>query len=313
MKRFIGYFRDFHREYFSFRAYGLALLFLAALIAFNYSIELEDHVIDRHHGTALHGLLFFALHAFSWAAVFLIFQLTGRKRSVLNGKALLKLLLGFLILALDRSFYYHRELLMEISRPETYRYFAKISHNLLPALTVMLPLFLLRYLFDRGTREGLYGLRFRNIQLKAYWVMLGIMTPLVFFASLTPDFIAYYPVYKRAHGALFASALGIPELYAKVMFEVAYLMNFLFVELFFRGFLVIGMSRLLGGNAVFAMAATYCAYHFGKPMGETISSVFGGYILGVIALYSRNIYGGVFIHGGIALLMELFAMVQQPR
>ena len=36
------------------------------------------------------------------------------------------------------------------------------------------------------------------------------------------------------------------------------------------------------------MAATYAALHFGKPMGETISSIFGGYILGVIALYNHS-------------------------
>ena len=50
--------------------------------------------------------------------------------------------------------------------------------------------------------------------------------------------------------------------------------------------------------------------HFGKPLGECISSVFGGYILGVIALYSRNIWGGVVLHMGVAALMELAAFSQ---
>jgi hypothetical protein len=313
MKRFIGYFRDFHREYFSLKAYGLSLLFLAALITLNYSIELEDNIIDSHSGTPMHGLLFLLLHGGAWLAVFLIFQYAGKKKVVVGIKGWGKILLGFIILALDRSFYYHRDLLQAFSQPETYRYVAKVSHNLMPVVTVMLPLFLLRYIYDRDKGEGLYGLRFRHTKLKAYWVMLAIMVPLVYAASLTQEFIEYYPVYKRSGGAIFAAYMGISELWARLMFEAAYLMNFLFVELLFRGFLVIGLSRLLGGNAVFAMAATYCVYHFGKPVGETISSVFGGYILGVIALYSRNIYGGVFIHGGIALLMEFFAMLQQPR
>jgi hypothetical protein len=59
------------------------------------------------------------------------------------------------------------------------------------------------------------------------------------------------------------------------------------------------------------MAAAYAVLHFGKPMGEAISSVFGGYILGIIALYGRNIWGGVFIHGGIAFLMEVLAFLRQ--
>ncbi len=58
------------------------------------------------------------------------------------------------------------------------------------------------------------------------------------------------------------------------------------------------------------MAATYVFLHFGKPMGEAISSGFGGYILGIIALYSGNIWGGVFVHVGIAWLMEAMAWMQ---
>lgn len=313
MKRFLAYFRDFHREYFSLRAYGLSLLFLGALITLNYSIELEDRLIDQHSGSPLHGLLFFLLHASSWLVVFLIFQHFGKKKALAPKGAWLKILLAFVVLALDRSFYFHRDLLMSYTQPETYRFAVKVSHNLLPVVTVMIPLFVLKYIYDRNSGEGLYGLRFRHTNLKAYWVMLAIMLPLVYLASLTQEFIEYYPVYKRAGGQVFALSMEIPETWVRLMFEAAYLMNFIFVELLFRGFLVIGLSRLLGGNAVFAMAATYCVYHFGKPVGETISSIFGGYILGVIALYSRNIYGGVFIHGGIALLMEIFAMLQQPK
>ena len=89
-----------------------------------------------------------------------------------------------------------------------------------------------------------------------------------------------------------------------------YISDFLSTELFFRGLLVIGLSKMLGKNVVLPMVAAYATLHFGKPMGETISSVFGGYILGIIALYSRNIWGGVFIHGGIAFLMEVFAFLR---
>ncbi len=35
----------------------------------------------------------------------------------------------------------------------------------------------------------------------------------------------------------------------------------------------------------------YVALHYGKPAGETISSFFGGYILGVLAYQSKNIWG----------------------
>ena len=141
--------------------------------------------------------------------------------------------------------------------------------------------------------------------------MLLLMVPVIYIATWLPGFLEYYPTYKRAGGFGFAAHYKIPEFVASMIYELFYLTDFLNTELFFRGFLVIGLSKLMGKNVVLPMVATYAVLHFGKPMGETISSVFGGYILGVIALYSRNIWGGVFIHGGIALFMELFAFWRQ--
>ena len=140
--------------------------------------------------------------------------------------------------------------------------------------------------------------------------MLLLLTPVIYFVSFLPDFIDYYPSYKRAGGAQFAAYYNMSEAFSKIIFEIFYTSDFVYTELFFRGFLIIGFTKLLGKNAIIPMAAAYAVLHFGKPLGETIGSVFGGYILGIIALYSRNIWGGVFIHGGVALLMEIFAFWQ---
>ena len=74
---------------------------------------------------------------------------------------------------------------------------------------------------------------------------------------------------------------------------------------FFRGFLIVGMVRYFGPQVVLPMILTYCFLHFGKPLTESISSLFGGYILGIISLHSKSIWGGVIIHVGIAWLMEI--------
>ena len=79
------------------------------------------------------------------------------------------------------------------------------------------------------------------------------------------------------------------------------------VELMFRGFFVIGMSSVLGREAVVPMAVFYCTIHFGKPEAEAISSLFGGYLLGAIAYQTRSIWGGVIVHIGLAWMMELVA------
>jgi membrane protease YdiL (CAAX protease family) len=178
-------------------------------------------------------------------------------------------------------------------------------------LTIGVSLIIMKFIFDRKTGEGIYGLRFNKVDFKAYFIMLLLMVPVIYAATILPDIMDYYPTYKRTGGARFASYYKVSEWVSIVFYESVYLLDFFNTELFFRGFLIIGLSKLLGKNVVLPMAAAYAVLHFGKPMGETISSVFGGYILGIIALYSRNIWGGVFIHGGIAFLMELFAFWRQ--
>ena len=89
-----------------------------------------------------------------------------------------------------------------------------------------------------------------------------------------------------------------------------YGLDFMWTEVVIRGFMVIGMYRLMGHKAVMPMVALYAFRHFNKPLAETISSVFGGYLLGSIAYRSNNVLGGVFIHAGIAILMDLVAMAQ---
>ena len=67
---------------------------------------------------------------------------------------------------------------------------------------------------------------------------------------------------------------------------------------------------LFGIDCIFSILTLYSFIHFGKPLVETIGSIFGGYILGVIALKKEHIFGGCIIHIGVAYLMELSALWQ---
>jgi membrane protease YdiL (CAAX protease family) len=109
-----------------------------------------------------------------------------------------------------------------------------------------------------------------------------------------------------AHGHL-----GVPEWITTAIYEVAYGLDFITVEYLFRGFFVIGMITVLGRGAVLTMAVLYCVLHFGKPPGEAISSIAGGYILGVVAYETRSVWGGVIVHMGIAWTMEIVAYLQR--
>lgn len=145
----------------------------------------------------------------------------------------------------------------------------------------------------------LYGLSLKNVSWSAYGLMLLLMIPLITGASFLPDFISYYPKAAKA------CTNGMESWQHYTLFEALYGLDFFYVEFFFRGFMVMALARYMGKDAILATAVFYCSIHFGKPIGETISSIFGALILGSLAYETRSIAGGIMVHVGIAWLMEL--------
>jgi hypothetical protein len=174
-------------------------------------------------------------------------------------------------------------------------------------LTVFFPLLIFYYLWERHDRS-VYGLQPRQFDARPYFAMLLFMLPLIIAASFHPSFMKQYPMYKSSFAHVY---LGVGEWVTVAGYETAYALDFITVELLFRGFFVLGMLAFIGRGAVLSMAVVYCSLHFGKPMGEAISSVVGGYILGVIAFETRSVWGGVIVHMGIAWLMETVAFLQK--
>ena len=127
------------------------------------------------------------------------------------------------------------------------------------------------------------------------------MIPLIAVASTQADFLHTYPKLKTLE---FLSN-GKDGLGYKLLYELSYGSDFFTIEFFFRGFLILAFAKWVGKDAILPMAVFYCTIHFGKPLGECISSFFGGIILGVITFHSQSIYGGLMVHLGIAWLMEL--------
>ena len=128
------------------------------------------------------------------------------------------------------------------------------------------------------------------------------MLPLIAVASTQSDFLAMYPKIKSVlhiDNTIHLSCLH------KLLFELSYGSDFLGIEIFFRGFLVLAFIKWVGMDAILPMACFYCTIHFGKPLDECISSYFGGILLGIVVYNTRSIYGGLIVHLGIAWLMEI--------
>ena len=311
MKKLFAYLKTFHQSYFSWWMYISFLLYVAILIIVNYHIDLEDTYIDHYAGRYIRILWFFLIHGLAYYGALGILWLYQKEKMRVSWRFWLKSALALLIISIDRSIYpmLFKWLLADLPY-ELIRFSGRILVNSYGLVTVVFSIFIVKLAFDRNDKEGLYGLRFSKVDFRFYGLLLLLMIPVLYGASFIPDIIDYYPTYKRAGGGLFAHYFDIKEWVSVLLYESVYLSDFLSTELVFRGLLVIGLSRGLGKNVVLPMVATYAVLHFGKPMSEAISSVLGGYVLGIIALYSRNIWGGVFIHGGVAFFMESFAFLR---
>jgi len=306
LKLFLDYLKNFIREDFHGKYYLSVLVLLVVAIGINYTIDLEDGIIDPIQGYFQRSGAFFLLYSGLYLSTILINRLFYPNSSFFRTKIFwVNLFFGFLILAGDVAFQPFK-LLTEV--PSEIRQFSsKMLSNLISLISILLPLWLFYRLID-WNQASFYGLTRKGFVTRPYLSLFAIIIPLVVAGSFLPGFDQQYPMYvvSRAH-----EYWQIQEWITVIAYELAYGWNFISIELFFRGFLVIGMIKILGRHAILPMVVVYSSIHFGKPMGECISSVFGGYILGVVAFYSRNIWGGVVIHIGLAWLMEITSFLQK--
>jgi len=166
-------------------------------------------------------------------------------------------------------------------------------------LYLPVPMLIIRFGFGHPLQD--YGWR---VDLPGrYWLLYGAMLlvvlPLVFYAASRPEFRAVYPFYRGAFSAPAAAVL---------VWELVYLTQFFALEFFFRGFLAIGMGQVMGRLAVWVATVPYCMIHYHKPLPEALAAIVAGLVLGEVAQRTRSIAGGVVVHLGVALTMDLLAL-----
>lgn len=167
---------------------------------------------------------------------------------------------------------------------------------------ILVPLPLWKLLYPRDSLLDL-GFRWRGFfaHLWIYGLCLAIVVPALLLVARNGDFGTYYPFYKSSSRSWFDFAA----------WEAIYFLQFLALEIFFRGWVVGALRRSLGSAAIFAMAVPYCMIHYGKPYLETVGAIVAGVVLGSLAMRTRSIYAGFLVHVSVALLMDLVALHQR--
>ena len=311
MKKIFTYLREYLKNFWHFRLYAASALFLAVAIFVEYQFDFRRNYIEHYDNLFIQWLVVFLFYAVPYLLVCALVYLFDIRRSFFKIPSFwIKFAVGFLILSFDQS--YIPNVLIRGGLKDSAPYFYVTVFSWLTSLLfIVIPLIIFNIIIENIKGRNLYGLLIRKFDVKPYVLLLIISATFLFAGSFLQDVNSYYPRYLHSGGSNFAAINGLSEWVTVSMYEFSYGLSFISVEHFFRGFLVLGFVRYMRGYTIIPMVVCYCLLHFGKPIGETITSIFGGYILGIFVYKTRNIWGGIILHIGIALLMELFSYWNQ--
>jgi membrane protease YdiL (CAAX protease family) len=273
---------------------------LSLILYLNYKHGLEIHYIAASINTGTGFCLYYLLYALPFAAAFILQRLFYTDADYYRSYWFwIILLLAPAIFAFRVNFNFHQQWVQRQWPGPGYVYYAYCINWVVRVMVVMLLLLLLWWIKDRKT-QPFYGIKKTSV-LKPYLLMLLLMVPLIVLAATQVGFQAMYPRAKLIE-ATGVEALQHWKYY--LFFELCYGFDFISIEFFFRGFLILSLWHICGRHCIIPAACFYCCIHLGKPLGEAISSFFGGILLGVVTYNTKSIWGGLLVHLGIAWLME---------
>lgn len=296
------------QKYFSIKVFLPQIALLIFILSVNYYYNLEDDVIDQMQGYKK-DLGLFAIVFVPYIFSSFLLKLSGVKINIISFGFWLRISICFALFTLYRNFDFTS--FFNYDHTQNYKLidFYRKSYRQLFGLILILFCILSFYVFKPKATLVFINSHQKTSYLWHYLFLLGLMLIPIFFVSFTQDFQNQYPYFKSFEIGILSKELNQSEIGVKSIIEVVYATRFFFVEFFFRGLLIFLMLRYFGEYVIIPSAMAYCAIHFGKPWVEATSSFFGGYILGLLALKTKNLYGGIVLHLGIALGMDLFALL----
>jgi hypothetical protein len=292
MRTIVGYLRDYW-FFLNKKLFGICACLISVLIFCNYHFSISPYLTKQPFYLEAIGWYFIFLLALSFP--YFIQSTLKNTASYIDKKFIALLLIAPAFFAWKMA----ATLNFTISTNKADNsYWNQVLYWPIKLLVIISFTWLSWLLFNK--EQPFYGTSTKGFKAKPYLIMLLIMLPLIAGASTQRDFLVMYPKLKNITSQIHGN-VGWKQL----LYELSYGSDFLGIELFFRGFLVLAFAKWVGKDAILPMALFYCTIHFGKPLGECISSFFGGLILGVVTYHTRTIWGGLLVHLGIAWMMEL--------
>lgn len=298
MSPIFKYIRDFYQKEFNLSYFLLILLLIGFSIYLNYWHFLE-HLYTGAGKTIWNDFFgYYFLYLIPFAIAFFLQLIFFKDCTYYKSYWFwIILLLAPAFFAFRVNFDFHQTLIKKLWSGDEQEFWLKSLNWVVRVFVVMIPVFIIWLIKDKN-HQPFYGTKYiKNV--KPYLIMLFIMIPLIALACTQKDFLQMYPKAKFLEHLTLSS-----KNWHYLIYELCYGFDFVSIEFFFRGFLILSLLKICGSHCIIPVACVYCTIHFGKPMGEAISSFWGGLLLGIISYNTRSIWGGLIIHLGIAWMME---------
>lgn len=273
------------------------------IIYFNYYHSLEFNMVNAHKGWLGSFAGYYLIYFIPFAIAYLLQLLFYKNLSFHKKKWFwIILFLAPAIFSFRVNFIFLNPFIRQLWKADEQLFWLHCSKWFVGIFAALIPVYIIWKIKDSKI-ISFYGSN-KLTAIKPYLILIACMIPLIALAATQTDFLRIYPRAKIVTGW---------EVYPKYLYyllhEVFYSMDFITIEFFFRGFLVIGMIQVCGKHCIVPAACFYCCIHLGKPMGEAISSFAGGLLLGIISYNTKSIRGGLIVHLGIAWMMEVAGLI----
>ena len=165
-------------------------------------------------------------------------------------------------------------------------------------LFFVIPIYIIKLVFKENVRK--YGVVLGNKKLGLLFLIIAsfVIIPIIIIVSNNSSFTSYFPLMNSA-----ADDWKIFLIYELVF--IAFIFSWEFI---FRGFILFGLEKKFGIYSIFIQMIPFVLLHTGKPFIETFASIFGGLLLGYLALRTRSMIYGFLIHAMILVALDLISL-----
>lgn len=147
-----------------------------------------------------------------------------------------------------------------------------------------------------------YGFTFGEWKfgLKISFIFISFMIITLWFITASEQFASKYPL-------LSSTKYSITTFF---IYQAGMLIYLLGWEFTWRGFMLFGLEKKFGIYSVFIQMIPFTILHFGKPFLETLGSIPGGIVLGILALRTRSFYYCVIVHFSVMFAIDSISILR---